>query len=188
MAQDMSPREGAKSALHGRSLRGIAVLGGAVLLGSTFLSAPVTAQTVEELKAQIAELGQRVDELQNQNVATPMIAPAQAVTAGAFPGSIKLPGTNTSFKVSGYVKADIHYSTNAGLGDTFFANAIPVAGSAAALSDGATRIFARQTRFWIETRTPAAAPRRCRTRAASVCVTPSARSATSWPVRPGATS
>jgi len=41
MAQDMSPREGARGALHGKSLRGMAVLGGAVLLGSTFLSTPV---------------------------------------------------------------------------------------------------------------------------------------------------
>ncbi len=39
------------------------------------------------------------------------IAPAQEVTAGSFPGSIKLPGTNTSFKGSGYVKADIHWTS-----------------------------------------------------------------------------
>ena len=78
-----------------KGIYGIAVLGGAVLLGTTFLSTPVTAQTVEELRAQISELSQRVDELQQQNVATPMIAPAQAVTAGSFPGSIKLPGRCT---------------------------------------------------------------------------------------------
>ena len=153
MAQDMSPRKGAR-ALHGRSLQGMAVLGGAVLLGSTFLSTPVTAQTVEELKVQISELSQRVDELQNQNVVTPMIAPAQAVTAGSFPGSIKLPGTNTSFKVSGYVKADIHWTTVQGLGDSFFAFSIPADGTAQDASDGHTRILARQTRFWIDTRTP----------------------------------
>jgi len=133
----------------------MAVLGGAVLLGSTFLSTPVTAQTVEELKAQISELSLRVDELQNQNVATPMIAPAQAVTAGEFPGSIKLPGTNTSFKVGGYVAAHLHYTTIQGLGDnSFFIGSIPAAGSAQDNSNGQTRILAKQTRFNIQTRTP----------------------------------
>ena len=137
-----------------KGIYGIAALGGAVLLGSTFLSTPVTAQTVGGLKAQISELSQRLDELQNQKVATPVIAPAQAVTNGVFPGSIKLPGTNTSFRVSGYVKADILYSTVQGLGDSFAATSIPLEGSAQDASDGQTRLHARQTRFWIETRTP----------------------------------
>ena len=154
MAQDMSPRKGARRAFHGRSLQGMAVLGGAVLLGTTFLSTPVTAQTVEELKVQISELSQRVDELQQQNVATPMIAPAQAVTAGSFPGSIKLPGTNTSFKVSGYVKADIMWTSMQGLGDSWTPNSIPGDGTAQDATDGHTRLHAKQTRFWIDTRTP----------------------------------
>ncbi len=124
-----------------KGIYGIAVLGGAVLLGSTFLSTAVTAQTVEELRAQISELSQRVDELQQQKVATPMIAPAQAVTAGSFPGSIKLPGTNTSVKLSGYVKADIHWSTVQGIGDSFFAFSIPPDGTAQDASDPEFRIL-----------------------------------------------
>ena len=124
MAQDMTPDRGAGSALHGRSLQGMAVLGGAVLLGSTFLSTPVTAQTVDELKAQIAELSQRVDELEVQSVATPVIAPAQAVTAGDFPGSITLPGTNTSFKVGGYVKMDMHWTSVQGMSILMLSNCL----------------------------------------------------------------
>ena len=190
MAQDMSPRKGAKRVLHGRSLQGMAVLGGAVLLGTTFLSTPVTAQTVEELRAQISELSQRVDQLQNQNVATPMIAPAQAVTAGSFPGSIKLPGTNTSFKVGGYVTFDLHWTSVQGLGDAFSTTAIPLEGSARAASDGTTRLLARRatsarSRPNSRVTSRAAATRPCRTGPGCACATPTARSATSRPARPG---
>ena len=71
MAQDTS-----------RRVRNMAALGGAVLLGSTFLTAPASAQSVDELRAQIDALQQRLDQIETQQVATPVIAPAQAVTAG----------------------------------------------------------------------------------------------------------
>jgi outer membrane murein-binding lipoprotein Lpp len=148
-------------------MQGMAILGGAVLLSSTFLSSAVSAQSVDELRAQIEELTQKVEQIQVQRVATPVIAPAQAVTAGDFPGSIKLPGTNTSFKVGGYVKFDMHYTTQQGIGDSYGAAAIAVPGQnpvtlaytnpaqvAQAQSDGHTRLHARQTRFNIQTRTP----------------------------------
>ncbi len=158
MAQDTSPRKGAGSALHGRSLQGMAVLGGAVLLGSTFLMAPATAQTVNELQAQIADLSQRIDELQGESIAIPVIAPAQAVTAGDFPRSIKLPGTNTSFSVSGYIKAEAMITDDAvpaGLtNSSLFGGVAALDGSTADDRGWDTRLTAYQTRFRIQTRTP----------------------------------
>lgn len=145
MAQDTS-----------RRVRNMTALGGAVLLGTTFLTAPVSAQSVDELRSQIDALQQRLDQIETRQVASPVVAPAQAVTAGDFPGAIKLPGTNTSFKVGGYVKFDYHYSTQQGLGDSFAVGGIPVPGSlgAAEFSNGHSRMHARQTRFNIQTRTP----------------------------------
>lgn len=140
-----------------RRLYSVAVVGGAVLLGSTFLSTAASAQSVDELKAQIDALTQKVEAMESrsqQNVATPVIAPAQAVTAGDFPGAIKLPGTNTSFKVGGYVKADVMYSSNQGMGDAWSVGAIPIDGTFAENPSGPFRIHARQTRFNIQTRTP----------------------------------
>ena len=154
MAQDISPRKGARGALQGTRLQGMAVLGGAILLGSTFLSSPASAQSVDELKAQITALSQRLDELETSRVVTPVIAPAQAVTAGSFPGSIKFPGTNTSFKVGGYIKLDAMYTTVPNLGDSFGAGAIPIEGTLEDERGGSTRFHAKQTRFRIVTQTP----------------------------------
>jgi hypothetical protein len=167
-------------------------------------SAPLSAQTLAELEAELAALRQQVGELEGRKVAARPIAPAQAVTAGSFWGTIKLPGTNTSFKVGGYAKADIHWTGVQGLGDTFSTISIPLSGSAQDASDGTTRLLARQSRFNIQTRTPSdfgeiktyiegdfeggGGSEPCRTRAASVGATPGARSATSRPVRPGPTS
>ena len=156
MAQQMSPRKGARRALR-RTTQGMAVLGGVVLLASSFVSTPATAQTVEELKAQIAALGQRVDELETSKVATPVIAPAQAVTAGDFAGSIKIPGTNTSFKVGGYVKLDFFWTDTTGLpanSGIFGGTTVPVDGTVAAERGPDTRLTVYQTRFRIQTRTP----------------------------------
>ncbi len=174
-----------------KGIYGIAALGGAVLLGSTFLSTPVTAQGLAELEAELATLRQQVDELQNQKVATPVIAPAQAVTGGSFAGSIKLPGTNTSFKVGGYVKFDIHWTSVQGLGDSFSFTAIPLEGSAQDASDGTTRLLARRATSARSrpnsrvTSRAAAATRPCRTGPGCACATPTARSASSRPARPG---
>lgn len=87
-------------------------------------------------------------------------ADAVYVEKGAFPGSLKIPGTNTSIKLGGYVKFDAIYDVNAPLGDFIVPPAIPlrtgVTGSAtfAERRDGSTRFTARQTRVNLETRTP----------------------------------
>ncbi len=80
--------------------------------------------------------------------------PASVVTGGDKPGSFKLPGTNTSIRIGGYVKADLIYDAGADVGDSFAASAIPADGTDAADREGVFRAHARQTRINITTWTP----------------------------------
>jgi outer membrane DcaP-like protein len=92
--------------------------------------------------------------------------------AGSYPGSILLPGTNTSFKVGGYVKGDYTYDFSSHQDFTAASEtslnpaAIPldsgppltVGGSTAPTAGhsihGVSRFSAAESRFNIETRTP----------------------------------
>ncbi len=80
--------------------------------------------------------------------------PANVVTGGDKPGSFKLPGTDTSIKLGGYVKADLIYDIRADTGDSFAASAIPADGSAGDKRNGSFRAHARQSRINITTWTP----------------------------------
>jgi len=87
---------------------------------------------------------------------------------GSFPGSILIPGTNTSFKVGGYVKMDFMYDFSA---QANFANTAGIAlnpngipldwggvlsknESAGHTIHGTSQMTASESRFNIETRTP----------------------------------
>jgi hypothetical protein len=88
--------------------------------------------------------------------------------AGSFPGSILIPGTNTSLKIGGYAKLDVIYDFGThqdflanGAGSGTLASAIPlddnVRGSVPGVGHnihGVTRLTAAESRFNIETRTP----------------------------------
>lgn len=94
------------------------------LLGAT---APVFAGEVEELRAALKKITERLDQLEGQQknqavaiaqaakvapaapAAAPAALPANVVTAGDLPGSIKIPGTDTSLKIYGYAQADATY-------------------------------------------------------------------------------
>ena len=83
-------------------------------LGLVGTAAPVFAGEVEDLKAMVQKLMARVEQLETQKAAAPAPAaapaiPANVVTAGDIPGSIKVPGTNTSLKIYGYVQTDATY-------------------------------------------------------------------------------
>lgn len=80
--------------------------------------------------------------------------PANVVTGGDKPGSFKLPGSDTSIKIGGYVKADLIYDIGPDTGDSFAASSIPADGSAADEREGSFRAHARQTRINITTWTP----------------------------------
>lgn len=69
-------------------------------------------------------------------------------------GSSMLPGTQLSFDIGGYVKADaIHDFGNAGDEDTFVPSLIPVSGPSED-RNGRTRFLARQSRVNIDVRRP----------------------------------
>lgn len=110
---------------------------------------------LDALKARLAALEDAQD--QQGTVAAEKVAPAQAVTGGVFPGSWKLPGSDTSLSFSGYVKADSFFTFNApstAIGDSFVLSSIPIKGTAANSQGGDFRMHSRQSRIRFETRTP----------------------------------
>jgi len=127
------------------------------------LTGPAAANEVDELKEQIRVLMEKVQELeskqnrQQQQIeaqkTAPAPAPANVVTGGDFPGSWKLPGTDTSIKFGGYVKSDFIYDLDQKGGDT---QGFPAAddGNPTDLDTGHFSAHARQTRVNLETRTP----------------------------------
>jgi len=151
-----------------RSVRSILVGSGAALAVSTGSAAfAAEPQDVEALKEQVEILMQRIDELEAQQASADQqvkeqaeqlsevkeeveTAPANVITAGDIPGSFKIPGTDTSVSVSGYVKGDLIYDLDADLGDSFAVSAIP--------NDGVkdqehTRLHARQSRLRVKSHT-----------------------------------
>lgn len=131
------------------------------LLGSgaafAMMAGPAFAGQAEDLKAQIDSLQSRLDSIEKQQAtvpATQAAAPADAVVGGDFPGSFKLPGSDTSMAIHGYTKLDFIYDFDANLGDTFNSTGIPGNNTANSHADGAVRLHARQSRLTFETRTP----------------------------------
>lgn len=119
-----------------------------------------TASDLEALKAQIEALQNSIAALERKQVETAKaVAPANNLTAGTTPGSFKLPGSNTSVKFGGYVKADLLYSdTSAGAGSTLDQLLVPgsIPLSDDATEDGQITLHARQTRLNFATSTPTA--------------------------------
>lgn len=99
-------------------------------------------------QAKIQTLEKKVDQLER----TQQQAAAQVVTGGDFPGSFRLPGTDLSVKIGGYVKADlIHDFDDIGSEDLFVTSTINTGGNK---RQGRTRLHARQSRLNIDARRP----------------------------------
>ncbi|HYB55423.1 MAG TPA: DcaP family trimeric outer membrane transporter [Alphaproteobacteria bacterium] len=131
------------------------------LLGSgaafALMAGPALAGQADDLQAQIDSLQARLDQLEKQKASvetTQVAAPADAVVGGDYPGSWKLPGSDTSMSIHGYIKADFLYDFDQFLGDTFANTSIAGNHTANAHQGGFFHFNARQTRFNIETRTP----------------------------------
>jgi len=133
-----------------------------VLLGSgaavALLASPAVAGEVSDLKSQIEALQNRLEQVEVQQTRIEeeqeSVGPANAVVGGDFPGSWKLPGSDTSIAFSGYVKSDFIYDLDRDVGDTFCVSCIPVDNSANNNADGNVRLHARQSRFRFDSRTP----------------------------------
>lgn len=130
-------------------------------LASIGLAAAARAQPIEHLKAQVDALSKKVGELEQRNAAEaarPAAAASNVVTGGATPGSFKLPGSDTSVTLGGYVKLDAIFSDrSAGVASTadqeYEAGGVPV-GAAADHERNQVKLHARQSRFNLKTSTP----------------------------------
>jgi hypothetical protein len=72
---------------------------------------------------------------------------------GNFPGSLRIPGTNTSFQIGGYVQADAIFDADRiGNKDSFVVSTIPTGGDKTGAGD--TNFSIRQTRLFLKTQTP----------------------------------
>jgi hypothetical protein len=101
--------------------RRLTTLQAAVAAASIGLTAAVRADPIQDLKAQIDSLSKKVTELEQKKAADtmPPAAGSNVVTGGATKGSFKLPGSDTSVTLGGYVKLDAIFSDrSAGVGST----------------------------------------------------------------------
>src|SRR5512146_326447 len=126
----------------------------AALVGA---AAPAHAEELQDLKAQVRTLLDRVAELEKQRALS--AAPAGAVTGGTGKGSFKLPGSDTSVTLGGYVKLDAIYSdksagVNSSADQEYEAGAVPVGPGAGANERGQVKLHARQSRLFFKTSTP----------------------------------
>ena len=134
------------------------------MLAGQATASEMTDEQKAELKARLEALKERLNQIEGKETQAPAerAAPAQAVTGGAFPGSWKLPGSDTSISFSGYVKTDALFSINAPqasgaadvIGDSFIVSAIPVDNSVGANQGGNFRIHARRSRLRFLSNTP----------------------------------
>ena len=140
-----------------------ALLGSGAAVALLMPSAAATAGEVDGLKDQIQALQDRLDRIEQDQATiderTQGLAPAALlVTGGDIEGSFKLPGSDTSMKIGGYLRADFTYDfdTNSdalGAGSFYF-SVIPLDGTAADRRDGEFRFASRQTSVDIQTSTP----------------------------------
>ena len=134
----------------------------AVALATLGFGAGARADAIDELKAQIDALTRKVADMEQRRAVEAAKPPAAgAVTAGATPGSFKLPGSDTSVTIGGYVKLDAIYSDpSAGAGSTadqqYEAGSVPVGPNAGNNERGQVKLHARQSRLNFRTSTPTA--------------------------------
>lgn len=130
--------------------------------GMLALAPAARADAISDLKAQIEAMQQKINELAAKQAETAKaVSPDNVVTGGATPGSFKLPGSNTSVKIGGYIKADAIYSSrSAGTnnqGDQLLTiNSIQVGPNAGANEKKQLTLHARETRLNFGTDTPTA--------------------------------
>ncbi len=132
-------------------------------MGSAFASNDLEVLKAElnRLQAQVQQLEQQqtdqvmVQQLQTQVEALEQreenLIPANVVTGGDKPGTFKLPGSDTSVRIGGYIKADVIYNVDEDLGDSLDISAVNV--TDAAVDEGNVRMHARQSRIFIKTST-----------------------------------
>jgi hypothetical protein len=136
----------------------------AIAMGAGLPGITARADTLEDLQRQIEALQRKVSELEQQQQVSERKQDATAanvVTAGATKGSFRLPGSNTSITLGGYVKLDAVLSNpSAGVGSTadlfLQPNAIAVGPGAGDNEHNQVKFGARESRLFVKTGTPTA--------------------------------
>jgi hypothetical protein len=134
----------------------------ALAIASSTASLGVRAETLDELRSQIELLRNELHELEHKQASSERqeaASAATAVTAGATKGSFKLPGSNTSVTLGGYVKLDAVFSNpSAGVdsaGDLQLnPSNIAVGPTAGEHEHNQVKFGARETRLFAKTSTP----------------------------------
>ena len=101
----------------------------------------VLTERLAELEAKLAETEEKVDETRDRAI----------LKTGKSPGSFLIPGTNTEFNISGYVKADFIYDLNQGQGGSIGASTLVMMPPN---PQDKFQAHARQSRVKISTSTP----------------------------------
>src|SRR5512132_4607113 len=128
----------------------------ALAVASGAASLAVRAETLDDLRAQIESLRNQVYALERKQTASgrpDASNAADAVTAGATKGSVKLPGLNTSVTLGGYVKLDAVFSNPSAGVDTkadlsLDPTAIPVGPAAGSNEHNQVKFGAREARLF----------------------------------------
>ncbi|HEX6137852.1 MAG TPA: DcaP family trimeric outer membrane transporter [Casimicrobiaceae bacterium] len=135
----------------------------AIAVGLAGIASAARADTLDELKAQIEALQKQVVELQRKQAASERkpALPDNVVTGGATKGSFKLPGSNTSVALGGYVKLDAVFSNPSvgvdNAGDLSLNPAtIAVGPGAGDHEHNQVKFGARESRLFVKTNTPTA--------------------------------
>src|SRR6202171_139531 len=134
----------------------------AIAIGVGGPATTVRADELQDLKAQVEALQKKVGELQIKQETTEKkqaAVPDNVVTGGATKGSFKLPGSNTSVTLGGYVKLDAVFNNHAAgvgtKGDLFLdPTAIPVGPTAGNNERNQVKFGARESRLFVKTNTP----------------------------------
>ncbi len=118
------------------------------------------SRKIEALQSEMTQLKAQNSQLQSQQIAietkqAAAPAPDSYVTKGDLPNSFKIPGTDTSVKIGGYIKLDAIKDIKGKVGGTVStAPLVPLDGSAAAKRSGQSSVTARQSRVNVQTQTP----------------------------------
>ena len=111
---------------------------------------------VEQEIPQVAAANERIKKL--EAVTQKLPEAADVVSAGDFPGSLRIPGTNAALKIGGRVQVTLVDSFAAiGSGDRFVTSSIPVEGTATAAQGARLGMTAIPSRFNLDVRSPSPA-------------------------------
>ena len=122
-------------------------------LAATLAVTPAAAQdnSLAALREQLNQLQSRIDEMERKQASETRVAAADVVTKGDLPNSFKLPASNTSVQIGGYLKLDTIFDRDQDLGDTLYVEGLDVSNDR---SKGSFRLHARESRLYVKTSTP----------------------------------